>query len=418
MRIEAGKRLKSSYQKKNYQVEMFLADGGQGQSYKARDLDSNSVGVIKVFYSDYNNKETRDRVDFLLKSEIVEPQFSIPEDKFDTDSMIAHFTPYVGEKSVEELLENPEYNFSSALQLAIALSHSIQCLHDRGIIHGDLHSENLRVSSIDEVYELYIIDLDNIVAPSLPPPTKIGHCTYIAPELRQAMKQNKSANLSKESELYSLGVLLHEILLLQSPFNRYDKTEEEFDFATQFGWIMDPASGSHKHDPELGGFPPTILNSNLLRLFRRALSPDPSKRPSALDWKKELLEVFHQWYYKCDGCGAPIIAEIGVNQCQICNQPFPHMIIEPRGTEIKIALNKASITIGRNQLGGSQKVSAQHAVFSRKGPATFIESIGRNGTFRWNGDSWTRLPDRKRLLVMENDILRFADTETVIKMSA
>jgi len=55
-----------------------------------------------------------------------------------------------------------------------------------------------------------------------------------------------------------------------------------------------------------------------------------------------------------------------------------------------------------------------HAVFRRIGPQTWMESVGRNGTWRWSGSQWIRLPDKKPVLVQKNDQLKFADLEVTV----
>jgi pSer/pThr/pTyr-binding forkhead associated (FHA) protein len=57
------------------------------------------------------------------------------------------------------------------------------------------------------------------------------------------------------------------------------------------------------------------------------------------------------------------------------------------------------------------KASGRHAIFRRIGPETWIESQGSNGTYRWTGSGWARLPDRKRLLVQSGDRLRLGDVD-------
>lgn len=414
MMLDLNSKIKS-VSGKSYRIEKFLAKGGQAETYLASELNSKSKGVAKVFHSDYNDKQTRERIDYLLNQEFIK-LFATPTEKFDSKAMIGHFSPFVGDHSLEELLENPDFSFSSALQFAVILTHSIMDLHESGIVHGDLHSENVRISVKEDVLELYLIDLDNFVAPDMPPPQCVGHANYMAPELRIAMKSRKPAIPTIESELYSLGVLLHEVLLLQHPTNGYDDTKEKFELATLHGWILDPILRNHKHNPDLGGYPPTILNSGLMRMFRNALSPIPSKRPNARAWKTELLEAYQQWAYQCDECGAPVIADIGNLKCSLCHTTFPHMVLVLKDCGQKFPLFSASTVLGRNHLGGSPMVSKQHVVFRRVGPLATMESVGRNGTFRWSGDSWIQLPDRKQLQVSNNDRLRFADAEAFIKV--
>jgi hypothetical protein len=57
------------------------------------------------------------------------------------------------------------------------------------------------------------------------------------------------------------------------------------------------------------------------------------------------------------------------------------------------------------------KVSVLHAVFRRIGPETWIESLGGNGTCRWTGTAWVRLPEKRPVLVQQGDWLLLGDVQ-------
>ena len=115
--------------------------------------------------------------------------------------------------------------------------------------------------------------------------------------------------------------------------------------------------------------------------------------------------------YACPKCGGPCVADASKTVCPYdnCREPFPHLTLKVEGKRQAIPLIDGATVVGRDRLGGSPKVSVRHAVFRRIGPETWIESTGSNGTYRWNGTKWIRLPDRKALLVQAGDRLRLAD---------
>jgi pSer/pThr/pTyr-binding forkhead associated (FHA) protein len=81
---------------------------------------------------------------------------------------------------------------------------------------------------------------------------------------------------------------------------------------------------------------------------------------------------------------------------------------------MRVRLDSGAVVVGRNVFPAAIKVSARHAVFRKVGPETWLQSFGRNGTYRWNGSSWIRLPDGKPILVQKGDMLRFADLELLV----
>ena len=392
-------------------VEEMIKAGGQGEAYQVIEVNSGQKGVLKVFHKRFTNGDTLKRLRFLIDQDfhIACPVLCAPIDLLNNKYMIGHYTPFAEGNSLEEFLGNPVSTFLEEMQLAITLAHAISVMHERGIAHGDLHAENLIIKRVGSVFQLHVIDLDNFNAPGMPVPPCVGHNLYMAPELRAALAKGKPAIPTVESDLFALGVLMHEIVLLLHPANGNDDTEAKFQKAMCSGrWLMDPASADRPEE-NLGGYPTTTLNADLARLFRSAVSIDSSIRPTSDLWESELGKAFNK-IYCCPKCGAPCVIDISKVACPVCHSPYPYLTMRLKDRR-RILLSAGSTIIGRGDLGGSMKVSVQHAIFRRVGPETWLESIGTNGTYRWNGIGWARLPDRKQVLVQTGDRMRIGDVE-------
>jgi len=403
VKLDSGRRIR---------VDELINSGGQGSAYRATEINSGQRGVLKIFHDRFKNGDTRKRLRFILDQDLKKACSAIepPVDILDTKEKLGHYTPYVGEHSLEDLLGNPDFTLSEGIQLAIALAHPVAIMDHRGIAHGDLQSENIRITKAGSVYRAHLIDIDNFSAPGVPWPSCVGHNLYMASELRRALAKAQPAVPTVATDRYSLGVLMHEIILLKHPSAGNDDTEADVQKAMCSGkWLMDPAAPD-RPKVNLGGYPTTVLNADLARLFRSALSLDPMKRPSAETWEAELWKAFNA-IYCCPRCGGQFVVDVSKIACPLCNRSFPHLTLRVNGHGRPIPLANASMLIGRTDLGGSQKVSARHAVFRRVGPETWLESIGSNGTYRRNGSEWIRLPDRKPMLVKVDDRLLLGDVE-------
>lgn len=413
--IQKGKTVKSD-SGRCIRVDELIKAGGQGEAYAATELSSGQRGVLKVFHDRFNNSDTRKRIRFILTQDLKTTCSTIeaPLDILDTKQFVGHYTPYVGEHSLEDLLGSPNFALSEGIQLAIALTHSFVEMHRRSIAHGDAQSENVRITKTDSVMRLHVIDLDNFNAPGMPPPPCVGHNLYMAPELREALAKGLPAVPTIASDLYSLGVLMHEIILLSHPSTGNDNTEADFHKAMCSGrWLMDPAAADRPKG-NLGGYPTSVLNADLARLFRSAVSVDPAKRPSSETWEAGLFKAF-QAVYCCPHCNGQFVIDVSKAACPLCGTFFQHLTLGINGGGVGFPLTSASTVVGRNELGGSQKVSRRHAVFRRVGPETWVESTGSNGTCRWNGTQWKRLPDRKWILLQPGDRLRLGDVEVQLR---
>ncbi len=396
-------------------IDGLIKAGGQGEVYNATETNSGQKGVVKVFHKQFASRDTVHRIRFLLSQNLssVCPALCAPTDMLNTSDAVGHFSPFAPGEPLEELLVNAEFTFMEALQLASSLAHAIGVLHQRNIAHGDLHADNLIIHRVRSVLQLHVIDIDNFHAPGVPLPPMVGQNLYMAPELRSALKSMQPAIPDLLTDRFSLGVLMHEIILLRHVAAGADDTEAEFQNAMCNGhWIHDPASPDKPTRPP-GGYPAEVLSSDLARLFRLALSLDPAARPSPRTWSTETAQAIDN-VFLCPKCDGPVIIDGFKVICPFCNTPFPAltMVVGPNGRNVP--LTRGSVPIGRKELGGSLKVSSHHAVFRRKGPETTIESHGTNGTYRWGKTGWMRLPDRKPILVQRGDRLLMGDVEVFL----
>lgn len=139
---------------------------------------------------------------------------------------------------------------------------AVGAAHAAGILHRDLKPANILLDAGGGV-RLADFSLARMVEPGLPPSQSLtggdvfGTPYYLAPEARKGM-----ASLDERADIFSLGVLLHEMLTGRVPIGHYL-----------------PAS-------ELAGVPKAVD-----ALIARCLAEDPERRPADAG---TLLEEFHR----------------------------------------------------------------------------------------------------------------------------
>jgi len=402
VKLDSGRRLR---------VDGFIKAGGQGEAYRTTEMSTGEKGVIKLFHKRFANGDTLKRLCFLLGQNLTSacPVIRAPTDVINKRHMMGHYAPLATGRPLEEFLANPESTFLEGLQMATALARAIGVMHARQMAHGDLRADNLLVNRAGTVLQLSLIDLDNYNAPMVPPPPMVGDSLYLSPELRDALAASRPAVPDLYTDRFALGVLMHEIILLRHVAAGSDGNEADFRQAMCSGrWIQDPAAFDRPPGSP-GGYPAEVLNADLARLFRSALSLTPGERPSPDVWEKNLGKALNS-VYCCPACGGPCVVDVSKSACPLCRRPFPHLTLRLADGKI-IPLGRGSVSVGRGDLGGSMKVSVLHAIFRRVGPETWLESLGSNGTYRWTGTTWVRLPDRKPILVQTGDWLLFADVQ-------
>jgi WD40 repeat protein/serine/threonine protein kinase len=120
------------------------------------------------------------------------------------------------------------------LELFIQVCHAVQHAHQKGIIHRDLKPSNILVTVQDDRPVPKVIDFGVAKATAAPLTDKtlftrfhqfVGTPAYMSPE--QAGLGN--ADIDTRSDIYSLGVLLYELLTGRTPFDTQKLLQEGYE---------------------------------------------------------------------------------------------------------------------------------------------------------------------------------------------
>src|SRR6266542_3148732 len=152
------------------------------------------------------------------------------------------------------------------------LCSSLYYIHEKGLIHCDLHSGNILM----EGNASYITDLGLCGPVDEESSGKIyGIVSYIAPEILIQKEQK-----SKESDVYSIGMIMWEIFAGHPPF---DDRAHDYHLILQIGEGLRP--------PILPEMP-----DDYAQMMQRCWDADPSKRPTILELyifaKNKLKEIY------------------------------------------------------------------------------------------------------------------------------
>lgn len=394
-----------------------IGRGGQGICYSASMRDSGERGVLKQILADSpgDREAAKQRARYLVDARLYELSalfHSAPSAwHFSGEFGVLHFSRFADGRPLESLIDGGwSPPLLDVLQLGAAVAGGLVILHEAGYAHGDLQGNNLFVQQMGTVVKPVFIDFCNYYHPTMPAPQPcIGQELFLAPEQRTARLNGAPVPAPDVTiERFSLGVFLHQLILLRHPGHSGMHDPTAFHrVMTGNVWSDDPARNNGGALP--GGYPPAVLNTTLQNLFRRLFAGRRDERPTAKEWETALDEAGREVFI-CPrhGCGGPIIIDRSKTICPFCNRPYPDHRLRVHGV-CNMPVEGGGRNLGRHDLGGAPTISNHHANLERFGPELRLVNFGRNGTFRWAESRWIRLPDATPVALVAGDRLRFAD---------
>jgi len=203
-----------------YEVIGSLGQGGMGIVYKALDPDIKREVAIKVIRFDLISEESKGeevKRRFIKEAQAVgkllHPNIITIYDVGKEKDLTYIVMQYVDGKSLQRMIDSgKKFSLSEITQLMNQVCSALEYAHQSGIIHRDIKPANIL---IDKSGTPYIVDFGvaRFMASTLTQSgTVIGTPSYMAPE------QIMGKSVDKRADIFSLGVILYELISGRSPF--------------------------------------------------------------------------------------------------------------------------------------------------------------------------------------------------------
>ncbi len=201
-----------------YEILRKIGDGGMAFVYQARDKLLNRIVAVKVLRPEYVDDQ-----EFLVKfkreaeavASLSHPNIVNVYDVGEDGKVHYIVMEYVDGQNLKEIIQNEgcleEY---TALDIAKQIAQALSAAHRNGIIHRDIKPHNILISKDGRLVKVADFGIAKAVSSSTMTNmgSVIGSVHYISPE------QAKGKHLTSNADLYSLGIVMYEMIVGRVPF--------------------------------------------------------------------------------------------------------------------------------------------------------------------------------------------------------
>jgi eukaryotic-like serine/threonine-protein kinase len=271
-----------------YELEELVGTGGMSTVFRAHDVQLEREVAVKILHSHYADDPEyleRFRREARAVAKLSHPNIVTVIDRGDDDGrQYIVFEHVDGENLKELVVRSGRLPVRQALELAIAVADGLAFAHDRGLVHRDVKPQNVLLNDEGEVKvtDFGIARSLHVESGVTQTGTVLGTGEYLAPE------QASGRTVTPATDVYSLGVVLWELLAGDVPF-----TGDNF-VAVALRHVNEPPPHLRERRPD--------VSPRLDAAVQRALAKDPERRfPSMKAFAQELRACLAE----ADAGGAP-----------------------------------------------------------------------------------------------------------------
>jgi serine/threonine protein kinase/TolB-like protein/tetratricopeptide (TPR) repeat protein len=283
MMLSAGTQLNA------YEIMSPLGAGGMGQVYLAKDHRLDRQVALKLLPAEFTQDEDRVRrfiQEAKAASALNHPNIITIHEIGEAGGVHYIATEFIDGSTLRQHLAGEKLSLLAALEVMAQATSALVAAHEAGIVHRDIKPENIMVRRDGYVKVLDFglaklterpeteVDVDAPTAANVKtdPGTVMGTASYMSPE------QARGQKVDARTDLFSLGVVLYEMIAGRSPFTGVNALEV-------IGEIL-------KSEPQPLKSHASEIPSELQRIVSKALRKDRDERyQTARDLLNDLKDL-------------------------------------------------------------------------------------------------------------------------------
>jgi serine/threonine protein kinase/Tfp pilus assembly protein PilF len=249
----------------HYKILEKLGQGGMGVVYLAEDINLERKVAIKFlpkYISESTDERQRFKIEAKAAAKLNHPNIATIYSIEETDNELFIVMEYIKGKELKEYVGTGHalsLQKDKIVKITAQIAEGLEAAHKEGIIHRDIKSSNIMITD-SGVAKIMDFGLAKVKGTSKL--TKIGSTVgtiaYMSPE------QSRSDEVDNRTDIWSLGVVLYEMLTGKLPFRG------DYDQAIIYSILNEEPEPVKKHLPD--------IDPALSGIISKALKKEPGDR--------------------------------------------------------------------------------------------------------------------------------------------
>jgi len=259
-----------------YEIRSLLATGGMGRVYRAQQSSLGRTVALKVFkggYSQDPNAEKRYFREAAIASKLRHPNTVKIFDYGVAEDNVCYIAMELlsGRTLSEARREDGTFKAERAIHIARQVCRSLAEAHALGVIHRDLKPSNIHLTQHgDEPDFVKVLDFGLVkeIEEEGEPLTQTG--LFMGSPQYSSPEQIRGKAIDARSDIYSLGVVIHEMLTGNVPF------QQEVSVDILMAHLHEPV-------PEMGPCNAHDVGPELQAIVKKCMAKDPDQRFASME---------------------------------------------------------------------------------------------------------------------------------------
>jgi serine/threonine-protein kinase len=200
-----------------YELEELVGSGGMSSVYRAHDRLLERTVALKILHEQFTRDDAyveRFRREARAVAQLAHPNIVTVIDRGEQDGRQFIVFEYVDGMNLKELMvQDGPVSPRETIELALQVARGLSFAHENGLVHRDVKPQNVLLDAdgrakVTDFGIAHAVDVDGMTITG----TVMGTSNYIAPE------QARGQAVDEQTDVYSLGCVLYELLTGEVPF--------------------------------------------------------------------------------------------------------------------------------------------------------------------------------------------------------